>query len=376
MMYRSLMLASFVLTNVVSTGSLVERQEDICTVTQFDRIAAAVEACTDIKLRDIAAPENGMIDLSKLKDNTKVTFQGITSFAFTNSSTFIPIFISGKSVKITCDPGAIINGTGQPYWDGLGSNGGFPKPNTFINMTFMTDNSEFSDCTIVDWPNHLFKVVASSDLVLRDLTLDNRNGDAPNERSEGKPAAHNSDGFGVMTSSNIVIRDSRIYNQDDCVAITSGNNITVDRLFCVGGNGLSIGSVGGKPDNNVTNVVFKNSMVLDSSNGARIKTNFNTTGFISNITYDNIVLSEIRKFGIIVRQDYLNGGPTGTATNGVIVENVLFKNIVGTARADGGANYKVFCGDGSCSNFVFENVHVSGGGNESICNFPATGCPA
>ena len=35
-------------------------------------------------------------------------------------------------------------------------------------------------------------------------------------------------------------------NQDDCVAVTSGTNITVTGMTCSGGHGLSIGSVGGK----------------------------------------------------------------------------------------------------------------------------------
>jgi polygalacturonase len=35
-------------------------------------------------------------------------------------------------------------------------------------------------------------------------------------------------------------------NQDDCVAVTSGNNLTISNMYCDGGHGLSIGSVGGK----------------------------------------------------------------------------------------------------------------------------------
>jgi len=54
----------------------------------------------------------------------------------------------------------------------------------------------------------------------------------------------------------MVLSSSRVLNQDDCVAITSGNNITVMDMFCDGGHGLSIGSVGGKSNNNVTNILF------------------------------------------------------------------------------------------------------------------------
>jgi polygalacturonase len=159
---------------------------------------------------------------------------------------------------------------------------------------------------------------------MRNLLLDNSAGDAPNAISGGLPAAHNSDGFDISTTNDSIIYDNTVYNQDDCVAITSGNNITVDNMYCSGGHGLSIGSVGGKSNNNVTNIMvsakfqdtgsgikvlqFSNSIVVNSQNGPRIKSNFNTTGFISNITYSNIFLSEISIYGIDVQQDYLNGG--------------------------------------------------------------------
>jgi polygalacturonase len=87
------------------------------------------------------------------------------------------------------------------------------------------------------------------------MILDNSAGDAPNARSGGLAAAHNSDGFDVSTTNNVIITDTFVHNQDDCVAITSGNNITVSNLYCYGGHGLSIGSVGGKSNNNVTNIL-------------------------------------------------------------------------------------------------------------------------
>jgi len=147
-------------------------------------------------------------------------------------------------------------------------------------------------------------------------------------------------------------------------------------MFCSGGHGLSIGSVGGKSDNNVTNILFSNSTIRNSQNGARIKTNYNTTGFISNITYSNIAVTNISIYGIDVQQDYLNGGATGTPSNGVNISNVLFQNVGGTA-AESGQNYYVLCGNGSCSNIDFNDVSIVGGGkNSNTCNFPESGCPA
>jgi polygalacturonase len=86
-----------------------------------------VASCTAITLQDIYAPHNSSIDLTKVKAGTVVTFAGNTTFGFTNSSTFNPISFGGKGVTITSAPGAIIDGNGQAYWDGQGSNGGVLK---------------------------------------------------------------------------------------------------------------------------------------------------------------------------------------------------------------------------------------------------------
>ena len=120
---------------------------------------------------------------------------------------------------------------------------------------------------------------------------------------------------------------------------------------------------------------FTNSSVVDSENGCRIKTNFNATGFVANITYSNIALQGITAYGIDVQQDYLNGGPTGNPSNGVLIQNLLFENVTGTATA-GARDYYVLCGDGSCEGLEFVDVNITGGGVKSSCNYPATGCPS
>lgn len=218
---------------------------------------------------------------------------------------------------------------------------------------------------------HCFSISNSANLLLTNITLNNAAGNAPNSRSAGRAAAHNSDGFDISSCANLTLRDSRVRNQDDCVAVTSGDNITVSNMHCDGSHGLSIGSVGGKSNNNVTNILFENSVVLNSQNGARIKTNANTTGYIAGITYRNISLANISIYGIDIQQDYLNGGPTGEPTNGVIIRDITMENIHGTVEADA-KDYYILCGEASCSDFVFNDIAISGGTNDS-CNFQPDG---
>ena len=117
-----LVIAQFV---AAVSGSIISVRS--CLVTEYSEIAPAVATCTNIVLRSVYAPPNSTIDLSKLKAGSVVTFQGRTTFGFTNSSSFNPIVLGGNHVTITAAPNAVIDGNGTLYWDGLGSNGGVPK---------------------------------------------------------------------------------------------------------------------------------------------------------------------------------------------------------------------------------------------------------
>jgi polygalacturonase len=90
--------------------------------------------------------------------------------------------------------------------------------------------------------------------------------------------------------------------------------------------------------------------------------------------YSNIQLSGITVYGIDVQQDYLNGGPTGDPTNGVIIDGLTFTDVTGTCTS-AGEDYYILCGSGSCSDFTFSGVSITGGGVTSSCNYPSSGCP-
>lgn len=128
-----------------------------CVCIAYSQISTAVASCTNIVLSNIAAPNGSAINLSGLQAGTTVTFDGLTTFGFTNSSSFNPITISGTGITVTANPGAVIDGNGQAYWDGQGSNGGVPKPDHFIVVTKVTGNSVIKNLYIQNWPVHLFQ---------------------------------------------------------------------------------------------------------------------------------------------------------------------------------------------------------------------------
>jgi polygalacturonase len=110
---------------------------------------------------------------------------------------------------------------------------------------------------------------------------------------------HNTDAFDVGSSSNIIISGANIKNQDDCLAINSGTNITFTGGTCSGGHGLSIGSVGGRDDNTVKTVMISSSSITNSANGVRVKTVSGATGSVSGVTYKDITVSNISDYGIV-----------------------------------------------------------------------------
>lgn len=93
-----------------------------------------------------------------------------------------------------------------------------------------------------------------------------------------------------------------------------------------------------------------------------------------NVTFSNIKVSNIKNFGVDIQQDYTNSGSTGIASNGVRVADITFTDVEGWV-SPAAMNYYVLCGNGSCENFTFENVHIYGSDQLSSCDYPVGGCP-
>jgi polygalacturonase len=83
----------------------------------------------------------------------------------------------------------------------------------------------------------------------------------------------------------------------------------------------------------------------------RIKTVSGATGSVSGVTYKDITLSGITKYGVVIEQDYENGSPTGTPTTGVPITGLTLSNVHGTVTSSA-TNIYILCGSGSCSNWV------------------------
>lgn len=140
--------------------------------------------------------------------------------------------------------------------------------------------------TIKNSPVQTFSINGAKTLTMDKITIDGSAGDS---------LGHNTDAFDIGSSTGVTITNAVVHNQDDCVAINSGTDITFSGGSCTGGHGLSVGSVGGRSDNTVSNVHFTNNKISNSDNGIRIKTVYGATGAVKGVNYSGNTLSGIKK---------------------------------------------------------------------------------
>lgn len=162
--------------------------------------------------------------------------------------------------------GSVLDGQGALWWDGLGNGGGVTKPK-FFKANNLND-SVLDSIYILNAPINSFSINYINNLVVKDITINNTAGDTL--ASNGKARGHNTDAFDINNCDGVLITGAQVWNQDDCVAVNSGQNVLFTDGFCSGGHGLSIGSVGGRSNNVVKNITFENVVMAKSQQSVRI----------------------------------------------------------------------------------------------------------
>lgn len=165
-------------------------------------------------------------------------------------------------------PGAVLDGQGALWWDGVGNGGGTIKTKPKFFKANNLNDSLLEGLYILDAPINSFSLNYVRNLTLRGVTVNNTAAEAPAANNE--TLGHNTDAFDINNADGVVITGARVWNQDDCVAVNSGQNILFKDGFCSGGHGLSIGSVGGRDNNDVRNVTFEDVVMERSQQSVRI----------------------------------------------------------------------------------------------------------
>ncbi|CAE6377663.1 unnamed protein product [Rhizoctonia solani] len=308
-----LSLAAIALSPLLATASPVSRCTG--TISSLNDVAAA-QKCTTINIKTFTVPAGKTFNLSLL-DGTTVNLQGDIKFGVSNWAG--PLFqITGKSITFNGN-GHTFDGQGASYWDGQGGNGGVTKPHPMMKIKM---SGTYTNVKVLNSPAHTYSVSNPAKL---DLTIE----------------------------------DSKIYNQDDCIAINKGSNIVFQRNYCSGGHGISIGSI--SSDATVSGIQILNNQIVNNDQALRIKTKKDATNAsVSGITFSGNTGSGMRRFGVIIDQGY----PTtlGTPGNGVSMSGISFTGSQNTiAVIDKAQRVAVNCGSKCSGTWDWSKLTVTGG---------------
>ncbi|KAJ3477207.1 hypothetical protein NLI96_g10623 [Meripilus lineatus] len=302
--------------------------------------------------------------MSDVTSAVKCTTVNINAFTVPAGQTFNLDLLQGSTVNMLNGNGHTFNGNGPFYWDGQGGNGGVTKPAPMMKIKI---SGTFTNVKVLNSPARTYSVSNPAPLTMSKLTIDNSLGDKPNSASGSKAAGHNTDGFDCSTH-DLVIQDSTIKNQDDCLAINKGSNITFQRNTCSGGHGISVGSI--SSDATVSDIHILDNTIINNDQALRIKTKSDaTSASVSGVTYSGNTATGTKKFGVLIDQSYPS--TLGTPGNGCTISGI---NFVGTtnniAVASGAQRVAVNCGSGSCTgSWDWSALKVSGGSAGKIVNF-------
>ncbi|PRQ55901.1 putative polygalacturonase [Rosa chinensis] len=252
--------------------------------------------------------------------------------------------------------GLIINGGGQidgqgEVWWKVCDNSNCQRPTSVLHI-YQCDGLRLSDITHINSPrNHIF-IMGSNGVQISDILIR-----APDE-------SPNTDGIKISRSTNINIHNSFIGTGDDCIAIISGSShINITNVMCGPGHGISVGSLGKEGAyNTVEDVQVRNCTLKGTDNGARIKTWQGGSGYARNISFEDIIIQEVKN-PIIIDQKYIDKSIAGTGTllgqgSAVKVSDVTFRNIRGSVAGE--TAITLDCDDQiGCKNIVMDNIDLT-----------------
>lgn len=181
---------------------------------------------------------------------------------------------------ITIEGSGIINGQGASWWASGASADSRPRLIELANgSNFTVENVTLENAGAM----HLF--------------LKNTNNVTVNHITISAPSTSpNTDGIDPAGDQNVLIENSTISDGDDNIAIkaqdvgTPSSSITINNCVFGSGHGVSIGN---DLEAGASGITVENSTFTGTTNGIRIKSTRTTGGVISNITYQNLKMTNV-----------------------------------------------------------------------------------
>ena len=225
---------------------------------------------------------------------------------------------------LTVSGGGTFDGQGALAWKQNDCNKNKDCESIAFNMRFnFVTNSIIQDITSLDSKNFHVNILGCNN-----VTFHRVNFIAPGE-------SKNTDGIHIGCSTGINIIDAHIRTGDDCVSIGDGNKeITVTRITCGPGYGISVGSLGRYQNKElVVGIRVKNCTLTNMSNGVRIKTwpASSSNRIASDIHFGDIIMVNVSNPLLIDQQYCLWNQCKQNIPSKVKISNVSFKNIKGSS---------------------------------------------
>ncbi|ENN82321.1 hypothetical protein YQE_01303, partial [Dendroctonus ponderosae] len=316
------------------SGASVSNLLEGCEVSQFGQVEDAVQKCDTIIFDHLFVPAGETLNL-QLRYNSTVYFRGNTTFGYSEWD--------GPLVAISSS----FNGQGELYWDGLGIWRSL-KPNFF---QLRLHNTVMSNIVVLNPPKHSVILQDSTNVELIAWTIDA----SAEAETGGVEVGQNTVGFIVKNSTYVVLQNSVVYNQVDCVGLCSAENVELNTLV---------------------NKTFINSILTGGKNAIHIKTHVDGgAGKIEKVVYKNIEFVGPSEYGIIIQENYKNLLANDTLPvepkNNIPITDLQLINIVGSVASSAIPVY-ILCAEKGCSDWTFSQVSV-GGSEANSCNYEPSG---
>ncbi|KAL3501921.1 hypothetical protein ACH5RR_036370 [Cinchona calisaya] len=168
----------------------------------------------------------------------------------------------------------------------------------------------------------------------------------------------NTDGIHLSGSTNVTIDDCLIRTGDDCISIVNGTaDVSINRIVCGPGHGVSIGSLGKHGANDkVNNIYISNVVFHKSKNGARIKSWQGGSGYARNITFEKITSIDVEN-PVIIDQYYCDHQHCKTHDSAVEIYDITFREVLGTSQNRVSVTFE--CSEAvPCRNVLVDDIYL------------------
>ncbi|XP_073116247.1 polygalacturonase-like [Elaeis guineensis] len=244
--------------------------------------------------------------------------------------------------------GGTLDGQGQSFWACKLAGQSCPNGATGLSIA-ESKNILISGLTMMNSELFHISIFGSSGVTVQGAKIT-----AP----ENSP---NTDGIHIQKSSFITISGSSIQTGDDCISMGEGaTNVWIERIKCGPGHGISIGSLGGTPqEDGVQNITVKSVVFTGTQNGVRIKTwGKPYTGFVKGVRFQHVTMQNVQN-PVVIDQNYCpdNKNCPGQSS-GIQISEVTFSDIHGSSATQ--VAVKFDCSPSNpCSGIVLQNINLN-----------------